>query len=665
VYRFALCYTLFAYTLIAATLDGLVQNAQQFPVSFAVIENTSSGHWSIADENGRFSIQGDSGDSLLIKRYGYHETSLVVTDNNALAITLLKDPIPLGRVESTALQLSHIPYSKTYQAAPFQNGSIASLFNQLSNAQLRTYGGMAGNTTISLDGGPGSHTKVVYEGIDITSPQNGEADISQLPPEAISSIAIAAQPGVFYGSGTTDGIIYLKNNSEQTSLTINSGNWGRKSWTAHSFNSFGNYKTHFTIGQRSAEDNYTVTWRDKSFERQNNSFNQNYAVSSYSGSINQRWKTKGVFLYSGQDRGVAGLIYFPSLEARREDELMLIGLNVTYLFSRGFITSAVQRRQSDESYSDPDYNIDSRHKLEKNIILVKAKTSITPAIALVFQGNSEVEKINSSDTDAHSRENFSTLLSSKINVQHNFTVQPTVRIDKIGTDHRALTYNLDLTWQQSDHLKHIISAGNSFRAPAFNDMYWNPGGNADLKPEKASKLMAITSWQKDENNVDITCRYIESKDLIQWIPGTDNWYPENIAETVRKSLSTSGSTSISFFTISGFITRLWTRDLQQDKALRYVPELSGNLYISTQLNKLDLGISGRYNSARIAMYDYPEDLILPPHFIPSIFLKRHFKIFKRQLSLGLSADNILDTQFETINGYPEPGRSINFTLIIQ
>ena len=176
---------------------------------------------------------------------------------------LLKDPIPLGRVESTALQLSHIPYSKTYQAAPFQNGSIASLFNQLSNAQLRTYGGMAGNTTISLDGGPGSHTKVVYEGIDITSPQNGEADISQLPPEAISSIAIAAQPGVFYGSGTTDGIIYLKNNSEQTSLTINSGNWGRKSWTAHSFNSFGNYKTHFTIGQRSAEDNYTVTWRDR------------------------------------------------------------------------------------------------------------------------------------------------------------------------------------------------------------------------------------------------------------------------------------------------------------------------------------------------------------------------------------------------------------------
>ena len=664
-YRLPLFYTLFTYTLIASTLNGLVNDTQQFAVSFAVIQNTSSSHWSIADEYGRFSIQCTIGDSLTIKRYGYHNTQVVVSDRNTLLITLQKNPIPLDQVESITIQLSHIPYSKIYQTANIQNGSIASLFNQVPNVQLRTYGGQGGNATISLDGGSGTHTKVVYEGIDLTSPQNGETDVSQLPPNIISSIVVAIQPGVFYGSGTTDGIVYLGNNSEQTSLTVSNGNWGRTSWTARTFNTLGNFKTQSTFGKRSAKDNYTVTWGDKSFERLNNNFNQEYAALSFSGSINQRWKTKGVFLYSAQDRGVAGLIHSPSLKANREDELMLIALNGTYLFSRGFITGSMQSRQSDETYIDPDYNINSRHELSKNTLLVKAKTRINPALSLLFQGNTEVEKINSSDTDTHSRINFSGLLSAKINIHSVITIQPTIRIDKIGNDHRAMTYSLDLTWQQSEHLKHIIAGGNSFRAPTFNDMYWTPGGNADLKPEQALKMMAVTSWQKDENNFDLTFRYIESKDLIQWIPDPNYWYPENIAETVRKSLTTSGSTSFSFFTISGFITRLWTRDLKQEKALRYAPELSGNLHISTQIKKLDIGIAGRYNGTRIAMYDYPEDATLPPHFIPSIFVHRNFIILKRQLSLGLSAYNILDTQFETIKGYPESGRSFNFTITLK
>lgn len=625
----------------------------------------SSSHWSIADEYGCFSIQCTIGDSLTIKRYSYHDTQVVVSDRNALLITLIEDPIPLNQVESIAIQLSSIPYSKTYQTANILNGSVASLFNQVPNVQLRTYGGLAGNATISFDGGPGSHTKVVYEGIDLTSSQNGETDISQLPYEVISSIAVAVQPGVFYGSGSTDGIVYLGNNNEQTSLTVSDGNWGRTSWTASTFNTFGNFKAQTTFGQRTAKDNYTVTWSDKSFERQNNNFKQEYAASSFSGSINQRWKTKGVFLYSAQNRGVAGLIHSPSLKAKREDELMLIALNGTYLFSRGFITGAIQTRQSDETYSDPDYNINSRHELAKNTLLVKAKTRINPALSLLFQGNTEVEKINSSDTDIHTRKNFSGLLSTKINILTAFIVQPTLRMDNIGNDHRALTYNLDLTWQQSEYLKHIISGGNSFRAPAFNDMYWTPGGNADLKPEKASKFMAVTSWHQNEHNADLTFRFIKSKDLIQWIPGPIYWYPENIAETLRKSVTASGSMSISTFTISGFITRLWTRDLKQEKALRYAPELSGNLHIRTQINKLNIGIAGRYNGARITMYDYPEDATLPPHFIPSIFVHRNFMILKRQLSLGLSADNILDTQFETIKGYPEPGRSFNFTITLK
>ena len=664
-YRFFIFFTIFACTLPALTVNGIVQNVNNSHISFVIIQVPSSKRWTIADEFGHFTIKCDVGDSLLFNRYGYHQTYAIIKNWTDLLITLNNNPILLDRVESFSKLLSSTHFSKTYETDSAYNGNISSIFNQIPNAQLRTYGGLASNATLSIDGGPGSHTKVVYEGIDITSPQNGETDVSQLPPDIISSIAVATQPGVLFGSGTTDGIIYLRNSREQTAILFSKGSWGRTSWSASTFNHFPNLKIQTAFGQRSAKDNYKVTWREKSYDRKNNHFNQTYITSSLAGSINQRLLANGVFFYSSQKRGVAGQIYSPSLEAKRKDELMLLALNTTYLFSSGFITGSIQTRQSDEKYIDPNYNIDSRHKLEKYSLKLKAQARFNNTISLYFQGNSETEKIISSETNSHSRKNLSSFISSKINIQNSITIQPTIRLDNIGNDYNALTYNMDIIWQQTDHLKYIISGGNSFRAPTFNDMYWTPGGNTDLKPEKAIKLMTVTSWRKNEQYFDLTFRYIESKDLIQWIPGDNIWSPENIAETVRKSLSASGSISISTYTISGFTTRLWTRDLQQNKALRYAPELSGNIIVSAKLKKFTAGISGCFTGTRIAMYNFPDDEMLPSHFIPSLFIQKNFKIFKHPLSINLAADNILDTQFETILGYPEPGRSFYFSISIK
>jgi len=41
------------------------------------------------------------------------------------------------------------------------------------------------------------------------------------------------------------------------------------------------------------------------------------------------------------------------------------------------------------------------------------------------------------------------------------------------------------------------------------------------------------------------------------------------------------------------------------------------------------------------MYNFPDDEMLPSHFIPSLFIQKNFKIFKHPLSINLAADNIL------------------------
>jgi len=665
VYRLSLFFIILTSFLLSIPVNGIVKDLNNSRISFVIIQAPLSKQWSITDEFGYFTIECNVGDSLIFNRFGYHQTFTIIKGHSDLFITMKENPIPLDQVESLSKPLSSAHNSKTYETDIAYNGNISSIFNQVPKAQLRTYGGQSGIATISIDGGPGSHTKVVYEGIDLTNPQNGETDVSQLPPNIISSITVSSHPGVFFGSGTTDGIIYLGNRNEETAISFSKGSWGRTSWSANVFKHFSNFKFQTAIGQRSAKDNFNVTWREKSIERENNHFNQTYVSSSLGGAINQRCVTKGVFFYSTQSRGIAGQIFSPSLEAIRNDELVLISLKTTYLFPRGYVSGSIQSRKSYEKYKDPNYNVDSQHELENNIFKLKAQTRLNNAILLQFQGNSHIEHIKSSETNSHSRNNFSSLLSSKINIKNTLMIQPTIRVDYFGKDYNAQTYNLDIIWQQTDYLKYIISRGNSFRVPTFNDMYWIPGGNEKLKPEKAKKLNAVTSWSKKKHNFDLTYKYVESKNLIQWIPSDNLWYPENIAKTVRKSLSASGSTSISMYTLSAYITRLWTRDLRQNKALRYAPEISAHFSISAKLKNITWGISGRYTGSRIAMYNFPNDKILPQHYISSIYIHKNFMILDHELSFNISGDNILNSQFETILGYPEPGKSFYLTISIK
>ena len=48
---------------------------------------------------------------------------------------------------------------------------------------IKSYGGMSGIVNLSMDGGQPIHTKIILDGIDLTNPQNGQTDLSNIPVE--------------------------------------------------------------------------------------------------------------------------------------------------------------------------------------------------------------------------------------------------------------------------------------------------------------------------------------------------------------------------------------------------------------------------------------------------------------------------------------------------
>ncbi|MCH7612795.1 MAG: TonB-dependent receptor [Candidatus Marinimicrobia bacterium] len=649
--------------LNAFSIRGNVVDNNSTPVSFAIIQNISSGQWEIGDEFGHFTIVCALQDSLIIKRYGYEQSILIVENNSHITIFMKIDPIVVDPVVINENRSLIASFSRHYDFEQKVIGGIASKLRQLPGIQIRSYGGLAGNATVSIDGGSGSHTKIIYEGIDLTSPQNGGTDISQLPGQLISSASMAPQPGLFYGSGTTDGIIYLKNAGHNTSFTTSFGNWGRHSWTAQKGFHVSKLKAHASIGQLKAEDNYKVQWRGEKSLRKNNHFSKDYSTLSFSSSIHPRFNLTGSFLYSKQNRGVAGLVYSPSLNASRNDELVLMSISGSYLLSNGFLNGRISKRNSDENYIDPDYAIDSRHTVYSNQLHVSAKLNISPNISIHTQGEYSLEGITSTDTDHQRRNNVSGLISADWN-RNSILLRSAIRFDKIGNTHQGYTYNTDLTWKQSTHIKHIISVGTSLRVPSFNDMYWIPGGNEHLQPEEAVKVMIIHSWQSEKSKFDLTTRHIKSTNLIQWVPGENHWQAENIASTDRTSLTLSSQLLLPFFDFNGHITRLWTRDYHRKNSLRYAPDYSGFIALSKNFKSVSIAISGHYTGERIAMYDFPEDEILPDYFISSASISFDQSIFNQIITVSFSIENMSDKQYQTVLGYPEPGRAFNLTFNI-
>ena len=63
---------------------------------------------------------------------------------------------------------------------------------------IKSYGGMAGIVNLSMDGGQPVHTKIILDGIDLTNPQNGQTDLSNIPVEIMQQLYLSRSPNFYY-----------------------------------------------------------------------------------------------------------------------------------------------------------------------------------------------------------------------------------------------------------------------------------------------------------------------------------------------------------------------------------------------------------------------------------------------------------------------------------
>jgi vitamin B12 transporter len=653
-------------------ITGQVFSTNGNPLAYAVVVDNTGQNWVIADENGYFNynFSSSSGDTLSVSRYGYQENNMVISDKPYYTTSLL--PIPIQQEDVTVSgenQNLQGQIINTYREN-IGNNNPQNVFQQIPGLTIRSYGGKAGIMTLSINGSPAVNTKILLNDIDLTNIQNGETDLSQIPEFFIGQITVANSPGIFYGSGAIDGVLRISPQNQQTYFSAFSGSFGslfgniNKNWSKWSVN--------LSAGYLKDDGNFKYSIEDSSATRSNNDFERKYVALQATGRLSDKSNLSAMLLESQQERGVAGSIDWPSPEARRADNLHLGALTYNKLHTSGYSKVQLSYRRSLENYNDPNpwWPVKSKHDVLGTALKFQHHRNVWNDITGTFLYERKLEKLESTDVGNRERKTNSMASIITIPIWDNFNIISALRLDRAGSNRFQPTVDLRLTYNDLKGTEIEYHYGTGFRYPTFNDLYWQPGGNPDLNPEKSWYQILKYKLYLDDNYLNniyfnIGNRHID--DLIQWVPIDESysiWQPENIASSRRTNFTVGSQINLENLPLKIAIHATYqkTKDIDLNKPLLYAPEFNGYAGIVYFSTVIQISINAHYTGERISSYGYPDDELLPSYIQTNATFQYQLSILGNQLYLILDIDNILDKQFETISNYPEPGRSIRFGL---
>ena len=232
------------------------------------------------------------------------------------------------------------------------------------------------------------------------------------------------------------------------------------------------------------------------------------------------------------------------------------------------------------------------------------------------------------------------------------------------------------------------SASRNFRFPTLNDLYFMPGGNPDLKPEKGLSYDAGFSFataRNDSYSLEGEVTWFDSyiDDWIVWIPTFKGyWTPRNIKQVHAYGIETKAGGFLQFsrdwqLHLNGSFS--WTPSINNGdpadwadeaigKQLVYVPLFSSSVNGSLAYKSWKLTYKWCYYSERFTTSDNDIKTKIGrvlPYFMNDIVLEKRFVTAPAELSLKLAVNNLFNEEYESVLNRPMPGRNFEFFIEIR
>ncbi|WP_394774145.1 TonB-dependent receptor plug domain-containing protein [Flavobacterium sp.] len=552
---------------------------------------------------------------------------------------------------------------------------LTDLLNFNSTIYFKEYGrGML--STVSFRGTTASQTAVIWNGININSQMNGSTDFNTISSSDYNSISVKAGGGsVIYGSGAVGGTVHLNNDLGfykrfENNLKLDYG----------SFNTIGiNFKTNISnekwstqigFSKNSSTNDYKYlnlyTWKGEQRWNQNGQ----YDIITMNANVGYKFDSKNTLkLYtqtSNTDRNTSLIT-----ETERKSKY-INGFNRNLLEYDGdfgkFTTNfkAAYIFENFQYYADNSKNQYTYGKTES--LITKADLGYTLFKATQINGIIDYNRTKGygSGFGNHTREISSATLLIKQDFSANWKNEFGIRKEFTDNYKSPVLFSLGSSYQFNKLYNLKLNLSRNFRIPTFNDLYWEEGGNPNLKPENSYQAEIGNVFTFQDISLTQTFYYMKIKDLLQWVPGKNGiWSPQNTdkvncygAETL---LSWKKHFGKNYFGANASYAYTISEDEATGKQLFFVPFHKVNGAVSYSGNKISAYYQFLYNGFVYTQSDNDPKQIVKDYTVSNLGIDYDFK-FLDSFKLGFQVLNLFNENYESLENRPLPGRNFNIYI---
>ncbi|MCP4727119.1 MAG: TonB-dependent receptor, partial [bacterium] len=528
--------------------------------------------------------------------------------------------------------------------------SVPDLLDRALGVSINSRGIPGVQADISLRGAGFEQVLILLNGMRINDPQTGHHNMNL--PVSLADVknieVLRGQSSALYGPDAFGGVVNIitKNSpKKQFDLRLKAGSFGTVSSSASAFLPGSKFRNRITL-ENSRSDGFR---KDTEFLQNTVNFQSDYSDHNRNFSFFTG--------YIQKDFG-ANEYYGKNWDSYEEIDSYIAQIRGDYTFDSGFKLSANTYFKQHEDFfqlsvENPDiYQVD--HKTRRAATEITGKYSTEDKGTISFGTDLVFEDINSSSLGEHDVNRISFFSEYGYDFNSLFFVDLGIRYDRHSLWQDQFNPSLSAGYILSSSLVIRASAGRSFRAPTFLELYYDSPankGNPDLKPEKALAFDIGAEYSIGQHiNGESTVYFRDQDETIDWIKSdpADPWQVENIFEIRSKGLEQSLEIDFS----DRFSFRMNYTYLDQDR--EQTDFISKYVFIHPRHQlMIDPGLKITENIDFYPSALYKDRSELNKYWIFNTKLSIKFK----NSYLTLEGLNLTDESYQEIRDVPMPGRS--------
>ena len=524
----------------------------------------------------------------------------------------------------------------------------------------------------SFRGTTAQQTAFIWNGININSQFLGQGDINNLNLLGYDQLEVKSGGGsVIYGSSAIGGSIHLNNE-----LTFNKGFNTGLFLEGGSFNTINSLlKTSYSDEKLSVKVSGNFVKSDNNYEvPEENYTNLNGEYDNRTFNLGAAYKIDSKNTISWQTHLFDGVQHFPVF-FESSTKTKYLAKTFRSLLSWDFKSEKVHNILR-TVYLEDEFqyfgNINSSKTsggishtyLTKNDFNYFLNDQFAVNVIAEYQLNEAKGYLSGIQNVQRNAGSAAALLRWKPSQKLNF--EAGIKKDLVESLETPLLYSFSGKVKVNEFYSVVFNASRNFRYPSFNDLYWKPGGNLDLKSETSLQAELGNNFKYKNFKLNITPYYLDIKDMIRWLPNSSGIHtPTNTHKVesygVESQLDFEKNFGKNKTRLSAGYIFTHSKNLETNQFLSYVPKhkIFGN--VSYAYDFAEIFVQGMFNSLTFTTEDEKMSSAIQSYFVMNSGI--NFKLFKHY-QIGFRASNLFDQVYETTDYYPLPKRNYSINLLI-